>query len=454
MIQGLKKIYIKHPTQSLVFSFLVAYLVPRISTFLVHGPFSEPDTGGYRTFSNNFGFTNDLAKVSILGNSFRPFPVNLIYAIMPNDNFRVISQIILGAFSWSIFIILMSKDRRPHWVTFAFAIIFTLVPGMVYRDLALLPDSISLSFFILIFSIIVCGRTKSIPTRILIFILTAMLVIQRPTIWIATFLLGMAFGIISIKLRSKVFLCLTSLCLIVSIFGFSYNQKQSLHGWPKYFQTEYPVTKNAFPIGLLIWKDNVLHNDWSKALKESDYPECGDILSKDPGPWEYSVRVFGNCKEASFWLSTNFYKFYLDTLIHHPRLFINQIATEFPKAFVPTPDPFVFEKISSVGWIPKIPSFDLIGLSKYSGLNYILSNNPLVFWSPIFLFLLIFNRRNIDLSKRNFYLLISVSFALAINIFANNIVMPSDTFRHNLPSNFGIFLMSYWFVTNIKRSSE
>ena len=431
-----------------VITFFCLYTITRLYVLFRHGPFVEPDSGGYRSNPHGFGFTQDLAKVSLIGNSFRPFPVNIFYAISPNDSVRLVLQVLLAASAWSYFIWNMKSSGRKIWLAVFFAGLFALNPGMIYRDLVLLPDSFSLSLFIFIFTLCATEKWRSKSQKIVLLSLLLLLVIQRPTLWISFFLFSLLLGLIAIRARDSVnkWKFATGL-LILAVIGFSYNQIQSVYGWPKYFNTSYPVTKNAFPIGLLIWKDNSLNEEWEKNLFKANYPKCGEISNSDSGPWEYSVRAFGECKDASNWLTKNFNTFFLKTLFRDPGLIFKQIQIEFPHTFIPTPDAYAFDSVSKMHLIPHLPRFEYFGFPQFRGLNYILSNNPLFFWVPLCAAIILRQRKHFRRTLGTLKTTLLISFVFALSIMVDNILMPSDNFRHNLPLNIGILFMTYWYVS-------
>ncbi len=428
--------------------FSILYLYPRVYTLIRHGVFLEPDTGGYRTYEEGFGFTEDLARVDFLGDAFRPFPVNFIYAVVPSDAWRVTIQIAFGLSAWTYLLATMNnrnKKTKSHLLLFS---LITFSPSLVYRDLCILPDSLSLSLLVLIIGLVVHGLETSKLRRGLILFLMVILAIQRPTIWIPMILTAVALLVLTRNLfsLSKTFI-IFSLCLS-AILGCTYNTVQSERGWPKYFDTRYEVSKNAFPIGLLIWEDNIHREKWRAALTKANFPKCGELSSADKGPWEYSVRVFGNCETANTWLKQQFYRFFLNQMLTNPSLVMDQIVTEFPKAFIPSPDPYIVEDITGFTMIPDFPTFSAIGMSSLEGINYRIANNPFFIWIPFWFWYL--RRRLIEksLNSRVLGVQLGVGLSILIGIFSNNLVMPSDTFRHNMPSNYLLLILSLFIVLN------
>jgi len=434
--------------------FTIIYFAPRIYTLTSHGPFTEPDSGGYRTHSNDFGFTNDLAAIDFFGFTFRPFPVNILYAILPNDVIRVLIQVILGYLAWIFLLTGLNKYKNSNLPKFVFVITVTVSPALIYRDLCILPDSISLTMFIGLIGLYLRELGKSTLRKILFFSLMTMIAIQRPTLWITFILFAGALLVISrkAKIQSVNFLILT--LMVASSIGYLYNNNQSHNGWPNYFNTTYDVTKNAFPIGLVIWEDNPNRNKWISALNDFDFPACGKIKKSDAGPWEYSVRVFGECNDANDWLRDNFYRFFVVQTYRNPDLLLSQVLTEFPKAFVPSPDAFLFKSLVGSEVIPVFPTFGMAGLTRIDGWSYRIANNPFVVWAPLWILFLRRKMKNKILDKQPFVMLGVLAVPVIIGIIVNTIVMPSDTFRHNMPANYALLVMSLILVLDAPSRSK
>jgi hypothetical protein len=409
----------------------ISYWLPRLLTLKFHGYFIAIDSAGYRTNTNSFGFTHDLASINLIGDSFRPFPVNFLYAIFPNDLCRIWFQLLLNYLSWILIFRVMCRRSGSSRISLVFICSLVLYPVLVQSDLTILPESLSLSVALIIVALILGKQLHQKRSILLIFFLVLILCIQRPTMWL-TFL-ALSFIIFIFKARAikhfgkKVSLALFTICLSCSLLGALYNDHQSTSGWPKSFQSSLPVTKDGFPIGLLIWPDNPLHDSWTTELHRDGYPSCARIRSSDLGPYEYTIRVFGTCKEANTWLSKNFPSFYLTTFSHNPILVVHEILLFFPYSFV---------SLSSIRHLLFAP-FINVGIALFPYLVM------------MFLIFAIGFRRNTlrNFSLQNQIFALAILFSMTLPIFVNTLVMPSDSFRHSEPTNILCAILIFWIAS-------
>lgn len=403
--------------------------------FLLFGYiFTEPDSQGYRTFADRFGFTDDLAKISLLGDSFRPFIVNTLFGALPNDTARVIFTTFFAAIAWTYLFVTFKRHLGGY--LYYLILTFTLSPSFIYRDLVILPDGLCLSIFLLLISFAYSYLFSTANLKLLVacVLFASILTIQRSTAWIGFTVLALSF-ILLLRIKNNTTLrTMPIILLVLSFLGFSYNQYQSNHGWPDYFNTKYPITKNVFPVGLWLWQENPLNTEWKSQLTKFGLPRCAYVNNVDKGPWEYTLRAFGSCKEASSW-GEQIEITIPRLIVSNPPLIFNQIFREFPISFIPAPDPYRFANLVSVDFHPLLKDLKIPIINKFNGYLYLFSYNPYLLGFIIIGFNLIMLRFKI--SAINFPAMGLLLFSFPPLLF-NNLIMPSDSFRHNLPYSFGI----------------
>jgi hypothetical protein len=407
---------------------------------------TEPDSGGYRDFDRISSISLDL----FLGREMRPFPVNSIYWFLGSDFRIVLFQVFFSAISWAYLAytvcrrLLHPQHQKYVWI---FLSILAFSPSLIYRDLVILPESLTLSVSIILFANIVKFRSASTKSQKLVIsssVLLLILAIQRPTFSILLLTLIFLFvfvGLVSKQIariqESKV---LITIVLIISISGLTFNVQNNKIGWPNTFSTSYPVYKDAFVPGLQMWEDHPNYLEWRNLYSRNGLPDCAKRYISFPGPFEYSVATFGECKEAHLWLKDRFWKAQALVVFQNPTLLLSSSGLFGALSFVPAPDLFALEKIGLYSFA-KFPTFNLLGLSSLEGKNYLLSWNSFLFALFLLLFLVFINPNKKIQFKRISGSGKVVVFSLLINILFMGLIMPSDAYRHSIPLNYLLFFV-------------
>jgi hypothetical protein len=440
-----------HSTPLRIFLFLFIFLTQRFYYFSKIGVQIESDSYSYRTIRQDgrlFSFQD------ISSDSLRPFPVNFLYSLLINDPGRVYFQILLASLAWSLLIFTAlkclneTKHTRYVWLI---GYTLSLSPALVYRDLTIMPESLTLSVTLLfITSIMIMNLKKTYKSISFFFITLSFLVIQRPTFSLLALIFLFVLSLLKLRKggkeffkKNRIFLVIT---ILISIIGLGYNTQNNQDDWPKNIASTYPVYKDAFIPGLQMWENNPFHINWREYYVENGLPECASQFSKFSGPNDYSVGVFGECQDASMWLKNEFWRIQLGAMIFEPLLVIKSIIWFGAEAFVPAPTTYRLEQLGVPSYL-EFPTFEIVGMSKYGGKNYLISWNSFLFSFVLFMYLAFRVRGYISLQKSNIEFILAGSLALVISISFTVLIMPSDVYRHVLPMNYLLtFLLFYVLV--------
>jgi hypothetical protein len=405
---------------TLLFFFIRVFFLIRI------GPIDAIDSGGYRNKENGFNPNNGLAKISFFGDSFRPWPVNLIYALLLNDLARAAFQICLSTLAfylWAKFLLLRTS------LYFSILFIFSISLTWVCIDLFILPESISISLLLISLYLILTGTSRSLSAvaTLLLFILS----LQRPTLFIFLIFTSIFFFR---KKQKKV----AAVLVLMSIIGYSYSLEVRNNGQARFFSTPHKVEAIGFPVGLLVWSDHKTHDLWRNYLYTFDPPACLGITKSDSGPYEYSTRISGECLEGSIWLRENGNNFFLLAPIRNTSAVLQDLKSGLVRLFLPTPDFYNARDLLRFSGVPPFPIFDPV-LPAWSGINYIIAWNLFLLVLSVQL-LMLFSRMRRTLLL-NLWHTRELSFGLLLSSIATNYVMPSDIFRHSAPQMFGLLFI-------------
>ena len=443
-----------------VYFFVLGILLSRLFVYSRIGIRVEPDSNGYRVPGEGWLLPS---LASIVGHELRPFPINFVYGILSNDITRILFQTSLTCFAWTFLAteirkqMLYQSQQKYLWLFFS---LLVFSPSLIYRDLVILPESITLSVTLIAISIGLKLRTLERKPKKLLTLFTLLLtflVIQRPTLSLLsiTLLILFLFGR-SIQGIKEFFLQYRKISIIlffVSILGLASNLQNNHVGWPNSFASSYPVYKDAFVPGLQMWSDHPFYRDWRAAYSKNGLPSCASKFSSFPGPYEYSVESFGECEEANKWLKDNFWESQVKTLVQNPSLVMGSAIYFGILSFVPQPDIFVLEQIG-FGKFFAFPTFGMFGLERLEGLNFLIAWNTF-FFAFLLLFGLVVFKKQDGFSIANFTMVHTcLLIALSLNLLFMGLIMPSDSYRHAMPVNYLVLFVLYLGITPLKTFSN
>lgn len=196
---------------------LVAYAVLRTASAFGQHIATFPDTSGYESFS-------------LAGNSQRLWPVPLLYSIFTDAPTRVIAQILIGIGAWGWCAKVLAQHSRYPRIVMVAVLVMGLTPQVIRYDLALLSESLTISFVVIAITASINLASHRNPQSIILWSLSLMVCgMVRPThlviIWICAF-----FVLIQIMRSRKV--KNLGLCLVLVLLSmWGYANFRADHGY-------------------------------------------------------------------------------------------------------------------------------------------------------------------------------------------------------------------------------
>ena len=165
-----------------------------------------PDTTGYETFQ-------------FLGDIDRFWSVPFLYALVDTDVGRITLQAVIAAIAWSWCALILSKMSRYPRAVLSTVLLLGVSPQVVRYDLALLSESLGISFFVLTIAASLNMRKNTNPISISVWLASVTLcVYTRPVhLWVLLIVLVSPFIAFIASRGRKV--SLTTLILLVVLVG-------------------------------------------------------------------------------------------------------------------------------------------------------------------------------------------------------------------------------------------
>ena len=162
-----------------------AYLVMRVVQLAMLGnPVVTADTPMYRRPGQGW---LEFGTSSLAGNSLRPWPITVLYALAPNDTWRVIAQILIATCCWSFCIWQFGRLTANRFTSLGLGLIvagFAGTAGVSGFDAALLSESFTVSMVALFVGGLLSvgsGRGR-LPTMTATFVVASLLGVLRPVL--------------------------------------------------------------------------------------------------------------------------------------------------------------------------------------------------------------------------------------------------------------------------------
>jgi hypothetical protein len=176
-----------------------AYLLMRVVQLVMLGnPVVTADTPMYRRPGQGW---LDFGSSSLAGNSLRPWPITVLYALAPNDTWRVIAQFLIATCCWSFCIWQFGRLTSHRAVSLGSGLAVAALAGtsgVSGFDAALLSESVTVSLVALFVGglLSVGGGRGRPPTMTVTFVAASLLGVLRPVliplVVVAVLLAGLA----------------------------------------------------------------------------------------------------------------------------------------------------------------------------------------------------------------------------------------------------------------------
>jgi hypothetical protein len=302
-----------------------------VSKFLTWVAFPEatlhPDSSSYRN-----GIFLNFELVSLLGDSGRPWPVTLFYALLPNDSIRILAQLALSAFVWSYLILTLSHIKLQVAYKILVGLFLSLIgssPMVTQWDTTILATSLLVSTAILITALMIrmfFTEKFTIWNTIILLILVLMLFIQKlsnaPIVaFFLIVILAFSFKWAPKKLKFAL--------VAFSLFIFSWGTIVGLNinnSWEK----SYSGTTLLWQLG----SQSPAAIDFKQYLEDhSEAPKCiySDAPFKD---LNVSIaRISDSCTESGSYMKNSFQRDFLGFIVSSPKSAIKLISIGIGASF-------------------------------------------------------------------------------------------------------------------------
>lgn len=361
-----------------------------------------------------------LSQIDFFGNSLRPWPINFLFQVLPNDQMITIFSIFIGVLSWTYLIFSIAKLFKQillQIISGSLVFIFSLTTFVYSWDKFILSEPIVNSFFIGFIGLLLNKLTREISktTDVVLYILWLIITISRPIFGLV--LIPLLF-IKEVKygryLFFKVLLVLMSSFYVILINQNSSEKWLDLMGTPREGLSFAHLSAKGFD-------HSKLFNNFAQ---ENDAPDCLFVPENNSDIWKWARSYKDNCSDGVVWLQNEFTSNYLFYLLN----------TEIFYKFVLEKSPITMSGVDFRIYYP-------YQVNKVSNLNNLFTS---IFWgnskiffviklSLFFLFLLftIFSSKSVV----NFGLLSILIFSFFGSLFQTTL-MPTDFERLGLPGSF------------------
>ena len=299
------------------------YLLMRVVQLAMLGnPVVTADTPMYRRPDQGW---LEFGTTSLAGNSLRPWPITVLYALVPNDTWRVIAQILIATCCWSFCIWQFARLTPNRFASLGLGLIvagFAGTAGVSGFDAALLSESVTVSMVALFVGGLLSagGGRGRLPTMTVTFVVASLLGVVRPVliplIVVAVLLAGLA------RLRDHgrtgpalvPALVLAMLGVGTTAYAWNYNT-QIDRTWGKWMSvpglngrtlTQYYLAAYTTPSGPALI-DAMVDAGAPACLRQVPPPDGGEA-AVDPVAVDRLA-----CREGQAWLSER----YISTLVRH-----------------------------------------------------------------------------------------------------------------------------------------
>lgn len=437
----MKKYFFNYPI-ILVFIFFTNLLLHYYFLIPLDKSVSTPDSITYRysatsdqiePYLGNYNIQT-LSSISLIGESVRPWPFNLINKVLNNDTSLIIFSIILSSLAITLILACVlkfeniSKLSKIYFVITTFLFFYSF-KYYLWNKLILTEafvNSLTLIFIGLMIILYTSQRKVNTSKKYLIlefitFIAFSLVTIQRPIVGFSLFITF--YFLLFKKISFKKLIYFSS--LILFIYVGLLNKNISLE-WKDKIGTNIQGTTLSHLSDL----NNPKAIDFVQFMKQKNIPGCLiNEKSKEINAWQFSRTFKNNCPDGLIWLENDFYKSYFSYLLNNGNIFHYTTSK-------------LSQSLSGSDY-SNFYSFDLLNRSiipKY--LNYFFWNElDYIFYSKmLFLALFIFTftiRKSFlnptNVTQINFFLTILIFCFIHVSI--TQIFMPDDYGRLGYPSS-------------------
>jgi hypothetical protein len=429
-----------------VFAFNILFFLTNLSVRLyLNWPLNQtiatPDSISYRPalagpqtfpYEGSVSLTK-LSEISFIGNSLRPWTINLIFQLFSNDVQILIFHIVFASFAWTFLFFTLFKLPLPKvniFLSTTLLFLFSLTPFIYSWEKFILSESIVNSSFIIFVGLLINKVNYNYEplNRIFLNLSWLFLLISRPIF--ALCLLPLLFININFKSFKRVLQQIT-ICLIFLIYVFIINQNSS-NKWLEYMGTP----REGLTFSHFASPNFSKSQDFVTFAKLNSAPEClYNSAKQNNSPW-FTARDYNfNCKSGVEWIDSNFLSSYINFLLSPKNLYNFVISNTLD----------VMKGVDFRIFYPFFSEKNLLFFTFLNSIFWVQSLAQLLFYVIISLFLFV----NFYLKRNRFLIFILIYFLSIIGSLAQISLMPTDYGRLGLPGSIIFNLFSLLFLVNL-----
>jgi hypothetical protein len=397
----------------LISSLLIIWM-NRILTFVIFpAPVITPDSASYLPPENL-----DFSHFSILGNSVRPWPTTLLYAVT-GTTFLVLFQLILSGLSVTLLILTIHRDlplhRTNNFITLLVSLFLSTTTFLSWDTLAnaqSISNSLGLIIFTLFLKIMFSHSNKILIT---LFMLVAIAYIaQRPVNTVL--ILGYFSLFLKFRLGSyRKFAVLSIIGVLIFTVAGSFHQDKA-----------WKASYSGFAIMGHLNNVSPIAQEFSMYLKKNEIPIC--VIESKLSALDESDNLY--CKDGTNWVRMNAKKIYFNFLITHPLAIIKLVQYSFLGAFSDSAQKYgnavsvLPRTIDSLLLGERDPKVSVIELDNAKNAYYLfIPGFLLLVFAPIFGVLSLIGRKRRSKTPSEL-LLVSLFYLLVLNLLVIILISP------------------------------
>jgi hypothetical protein len=206
---------LRNPQFSYVLS--VLYALARVSASVGQTVGVFPDSASY-------------TRLSFTGNAERMWPIPAVFSFLHSDSTRILANIFIGSAVWIFMAFTLARQSRYPRAVFASVLLLGLSPQVIRYDLALLSESLGISFAVLlVVTSVRIAKEKTTPNLVLWMIAFVLCSMTRPTHLIIVVACALVSVSVLVQSRARRAVIATPALILMFVWGYaSVNNNRSV----------------------------------------------------------------------------------------------------------------------------------------------------------------------------------------------------------------------------------
>jgi hypothetical protein len=187
----------------------VMYVLARIYTSVGQTIGIFPDSASY-------------TRLSFTGDAERMWPVPAVFSVLQADSTRILANIAVGSAVWIFMAFTLARQSRYPRAVFAAVLLLGLSPQVIRYDLALLSESLGITFAIfLVVTSLRIVKERTTPYLVLLIVAFVLCVMTRPTHLIIAAMCALVSIVVFIQSRGKRMVIATPALILMLVWGYA-----------------------------------------------------------------------------------------------------------------------------------------------------------------------------------------------------------------------------------------